>query len=201
MQRIIARAGRLARVFLLLTLPAAAQVISLGSSGGTVLATDACWSGGALFSTVPVTPPAAAGTLRYGALFSCTIPIGTGIPWLITFHFVEPCGLGAGCSATVTAGQRKFSVTINDTPALVDVDIFANVGALVELQRSVLVWPSSTNTLRIVFTSSVRTAVVSSIDYNTVALPQMWQNNVGPVASNWYDPKNPTEWYQTAGGR
>jgi len=164
---------------LLFALVIRAQVITTG--GGTVQATDACFSGGQLFTTLPITPPGTSGTLRYGAQLSCMIPVGTGIPWLVTFHFVEPCASGGGCSSTVTApGQRLFSVTINDTPALVDLDIFANVGSLAWLQRSVLVWPSSSNTLRIKFTSTVRTAVVSSIDYNTVALPQMWQNLVTP---------------------
>ncbi len=156
-----------------------AQVITTG--GGTVQANDACWTGGALFP-VPVIPPGTLpGVIRYGAAMTCTIPIVTSIPWLVTFHFVEPCVAGGGCSSVVTSGQRLFSVQINDTPALQDLDIFANAGALTPLQRSVLVWPSTSNTLRIVFTASVRTAVVSSIDYATVVLPQMWQALVRPA--------------------
>ncbi len=172
---------------LVFALTAHGQVVTVGNTSGTVQADDACWTGGAIFTTVPIAPPGTntgavvtvgppvAGILRYGSQFSCTIPIQSSIPWLVTFHFVEPCADGGGCSATVAAGQRQFSVTVNDTPALQNLDIFGNVGALAWLQRSVLVWPSTSNTLRIVFSSSVRTAVVSAIDYNTVALPQMWQ--------------------------
>lgn len=161
---------------LFFVLASPAQVITTG--GGTVQANDGCWTGGALFP-VPVIPPGTLpGQIRYGAAFSCTIPVQATVPWLVTFHFVEPCAVGGGCSSVVPAGGRLFSVAINDTPALQDLDICARAGSLNPLTRSVLVWPGS-DTLRITFAASMRTAVISSIDYNTVALPQMWQTAGG----------------------
>jgi len=62
------------------------------------------------------------------------------------------------------AGQRMFSVSINDEPVLKDFDIFAAIGSAQNpFTRSLLAYGTD-GFVMIKFISSVRTALVSSID-------------------------------------
>ncbi len=161
-----------------LALPALALFFALASQAqviagsGTVQASDACWSGGALFTTIPITPPGTTGVIRYGAQFSCTIPVLPAVPYLLTFHFVEPCGPAGGCSSPVVAGQRVFSVAVNGAPAFADLDIFAAVGALKLLDVPLQV-ASTYGFLRFEFTTRIRTAALLSIDVQAKPPPAL----------------------------
>ncbi len=145
---------------LFFVLASPAQVVA---PNATVQAGDVCFSGGALFTTLPITPPGTTGVIRYGSQFTCTIPVIPGVSYLVMFHFVEPCSVDGGCSSPVVLGQRVFSVAVNGAPAFVDLDVFARVGALKPLDLPILVG-SSFGFLRIDFTSRVRTAAILSID-------------------------------------
>jgi Malectin domain len=129
-------------------------------------ATDSNFTGGSPFTIIPLVPPGTGDlTLRYGQTFSYTFP-ADNIPYIVTFQFLEPCG-GSNCSAgqITAAGQRVFSVTINDEIKLPAFDVFAAAGgSLMAINRSVIA-VAADKTLRIVFTSQIRTAVVSSIAF------------------------------------
>ncbi len=135
-------------------------------------ATDSNFTGGQAFTAVPLTPPGTLDlTLRYGSQFSYSIP-AANVPYVITFHFLEPCGAAGGCSGAVTGpGQRLFSVAVNDQPLLPTLDIYALAGgALIPITRSVIA-VGADQTLNIRFTATVRTAVVSAIDFTPLFQP------------------------------
>ncbi len=170
MAHTIARAGRLARLLLFLAVPAltfaATTTIDCGS------ATDSNFTGGQAFTAVPLAPPGTLDlTLRYGSKFSYSIP-AANVPYIITFHFLEPCGAGACSAGDVTAPrQRLFSISINDQLIYPALDIFALAGgALLPITRSVNV-VGADQMLNISFTASVRTAVVSAIDFTPALQP------------------------------
>jgi hypothetical protein len=121
-------------------------------------ATDSNFSGGVAFTEIPLTPPGTNVTdltLRYGTNFSYSIPVDN-VPYVVTFHFLE----------TTVAGpfQRTFSVSINNQPALQNFDMFAECGYMQPCSRSVIA-VGADQVLNIVFTASVRNAMVSSIDF------------------------------------
>lgn len=164
MRSYFTRAGRLARLFLLASsLFAAVQSIDCGGptdsgfSAGTWPA-----PGGTIAYTIPVNPPGTVTdvTLRYCVSCSYTIPTTEGQPYLVTLTFVEP--------TVQAAGQRVFSVWINDQPALRDFDVYAAAlaetgqGYLAQIQRSFVMVPNNAQ-LVITFSASVRNAVISSI--------------------------------------
>jgi hypothetical protein len=174
MQRIIARAGRLARFLFLAALPALPQTV-WPVSPTTIIdagsATDANFTGGAVF-TIAGTTASGDSTLRYGASFSYSLPVDN-VPYVVTFRFVEPCAAGAGCGAVVNGpGQRLFTVTANGQTILQDLDLYAaSGGALVPLSRSVVVMGAD-GKLNLKFSATGgnhNTAVVSAIEIYALA--------------------------------
>ncbi len=159
MRSYLTRAGKLARLFLFTAAACfgAAQTIDCGSATDTGFSSGT-WpaAGGTVAYTIPVTPPGSVidTTLRYCVSCSYTIPTTEGQPYLVTLTFVEP--------TVQAAGQRVFSVTINDQPVLINFDVFAAAGYLTQIQRSFVVVPNNAQ-LVIVFAASVRNAVISSI--------------------------------------
>ncbi len=138
---------------MLLALPAFAVVIDCGS------ATDANFSGG-IVHTIPAPPPEVAdATLRYGTTFTYTIstPGLDSVPYRVILRFIEPSVQGVG--------QRVFSVAVNNHPVIDRLDLVAEAGYLKPLARSFVVFPGGGEVnLKLVFTTQVRYAVVSSIE-------------------------------------
>ncbi len=167
MQMRSTRAGRLARLFLLAaSCFGAVSSIDCGSAADTGFSAGT-WPdpGGTLAYMIPVTPPGtiADTTLRYCVSCTYTIPTGDTGPYIVTLNFIEP--------TVLAAGQRVFSVSINDQPVLVNFDVFAAAGYLTPVQRSFVVFPAvrpgialtANAQLVIAFSASVRNAVISSI--------------------------------------
>ncbi len=134
----------------------AVQLIDCGGPGDTGFSAGT-WPapGGTIAYTIPVLPPGTTdATLRYCVSCSYTIPTTEGQPYLVTLTFIEP--------TVQAAGQRVFSVSINDQPVLRDFDVFAAAGFLTQIQRSFVAVPNNAQ-LVIAFSASVRNAVISSI--------------------------------------
>lgn len=150
------RAGRLARLLFVATCCfGAAQSIDCGSATDTGFSAGT-WPapGGSIAYTIPNPPAATDPTLRYCVACSYTISATEGQPYLLTLNFIEP--------TVQAAGQRVFSVSVNDQPMLIDFDVFAAAGFLTQIQRSFVVVPNNAQ-LVITFAASVRNAVISSI--------------------------------------
>ncbi len=134
----------------------ASQTIDCGGPGDTGFSAGT-WPapGGTIAYTIP-NPPASVtdATLRYCVSCSYTIPTTEGQPYLVTLGFAEP--------TVQAAGQRVFSVSINDQPVLLNFDVFAAAGFLSQIQRSFVVVPNN-GQLVIAFSASVRNAIISSI--------------------------------------
>lgn len=121
------------------------QTIDLGSAP-----VDTFCTGGSVF-VIPIPGTVGDLTLRYGT-YKCVVPTLPGFQD-VTLVMRE--------TGTVSAsGQRKFSVSINGQPVLVDYDLFATAG-LSEVQRTFTVW--SAGYVAIDFTYKLKSAIASSI--------------------------------------
>jgi len=122
-------------------------------------ASDSNFTGGLTF-TVPVPGDS---TGRYDALqtgFSYRIQVVDKQAYLVTLGFIEP--------SVQAAGQRIFSVSINNQPVIVNLDLFADVGFQKPTSRS-FVAVGSAGALVIAFTTQKRSAVISSIEVKPLA--------------------------------
>lgn len=140
---------------LTLKLVAQPQVIDCGSPTDTGFLTPPGFTSTAYTIPSPVPASISDPTMRYGQQFTYHIAL-TGKPGLyaLVLSFVEPTVQGPGL--------RVFSVTANDQPIIQNLDLVATAGYLVPTTRSFPIYIFSGD-LTIVFTASVRNAVVSSI--------------------------------------
>jgi choice-of-anchor A domain-containing protein len=106
------------------------QIDCGSSSGVSPSAADRYYSGGTAFSvtngitTTGVTKPAPAGVCqseRYGNTTYTLPSLVAGALYTVRLHFAE--------TWWTASGKRKFNVTINDTPVLSNLDIYATTGA------------------------------------------------------------------------
>ncbi len=133
---------------------------------------DAYYSGGVAYSA-----PALAAldlpyrTLRYGAsAFAYSLPVAPG-RYTVTLHFLE--NRTAASVPSIAAGQRKFSVSVNGTPAATSLDLFAVAGSMHPYTLSVTVTVAS-GPLTISVAPSLGNAVLSGIQVDSVdAQPPM----------------------------
>jgi len=125
---------------------------------GNTWTADANFTGGVSFATAPagLTPPYL--NLRYASSFSYQLPLPAGA-YTVTLKFVEP--------NKTAAGQRLFSVSANGVPIITAVDLFAKNGMLKPADASFPVTVAAAG-LKLQFTATVGTAVVSGIQVDTV---------------------------------
>lgn len=121
------------------------QIISIDCGS----ATDANFTGGSAFTIAGASGDA---TLRFG-VFKYAIPVPSG-QYDVKLFFRE--------TGTVSAiGQRRFSMSINGQPVLVNYDLFAEAG-LNSIEKT---FPaSSSGFIGIDFTYALRSAIVSRIE-------------------------------------
>ena len=166
-------------ILLTLTFKLFAQSIVIDCGGPT----DTGFSGATTAYTIPAPVPVGISdsTMRYGQYFTYHLSF-TGRPGLyaLVLGFVEPSVQGPG--------QRIFSVAANDQPIVANIDLFAEAGYLVSTTRSAVVYLSGTD-LCLVFSASVRNAVISSITatalgFGSVTLPVFVTSEVPVGAIN-----------------
>lgn len=129
-------------------LSAETTIIDCGS------ATDSNFTGGLTFA-VPATGDQ---TGRYDALktgMAYTVPVVDGMPYIVTLRFLEP--------SVQSAGQRVFSVAINNQIVVDKIDLFVEAGFQKPIARS-FVAVGSSGALVIRFTTQFRSAVISAIE-------------------------------------
>lgn len=144
----------------------AAPLFCLGQTIDCGSATDQYFTGGIAYA---VQTPGATGdlTLRYGA-FSYNIPTSPG-NYTVSLFMRE----------TGTPGKRQFSVSINGTPRLQGFDLFG-VAGLAEFRRDFTA-ASSSGFINIVFTYTLKSAVVSRIVVTAISPMQVIVPGFGMV--------------------
>jgi hypothetical protein len=152
------------------TLSAATTIIDCGS------ASDSNFTGGTVY-VFPALPPGTNDTtLRYDAFqtgFTYRIPATEA--QIVTLRFIDP-------SVSVIGG-RVFSVFSNNQPVLQGLDIVAEAGPLKPLSRTLVLYPSD-GWISLTFRTSVRSAVVSSIEYRPL-LDDWWP----AISRGWTRPQ------------
>jgi len=144
-------------------MPLLAQ-IHINSGGGVtgIYGADQYFTGGAAYTATIPFPAGTPEQLRTsrGGNFSYNFPVPAGT-YTVSLHFFE------SSSAISGAGQRVFSVSLNGSPVIPSLDIFAAAGLNSELVKTFPI--TATNAISIVFTTITRNAVVSAIDIMPVA--------------------------------
>lgn len=97
-------------------------------------------------------------TARFGN-FAYHIPV-VNVPYLVTFRWIENTATGPG--------QRTFRVTLNDQVVFDQLDLFKSCGRMVPCSRTLLVIPTA-GMIDLVFTTQIRNAIISSIDYGPLS--------------------------------
>ncbi len=134
---------------------------------GTLWTSDAAYSAGGIVYTNTGALPVPFSHLRYAPAAAVGVPFGFAFQFAapgaysVTLRFVEP--------NKTAAGQRIFSVSINGTAALPDLDLFAAAGLLTPKDYSFPV-NSPDGAISIVLTPSAWNAVISGIQIDGPAL-------------------------------
>ncbi len=154
-----------ATLALVLVLAAHAETLIFAIDAGSPI--DSNFTGGAayLIPQALLPPGTTDATLRFGTAFSYRVP-SDNCAYIVTFRFIEP--------NMKAAGQRIFSVRINNQVAIDRLDLVAEAGYLTPLSRSVVVMGSD-SALRIHFEAHVRSAVVSAIQVQPLVVPLPFQ--------------------------
>ncbi|HVZ70757.1 MAG TPA: malectin domain-containing carbohydrate-binding protein [Polyangia bacterium] len=151
-----------------LTIPATIQ-INCGDNGAQApFIADVFSSGGSVktrTNTITTSgvanaaPAAVYQSQRYGTTFSYTIPgFAASSSHTVRLHFAETN------TANNAAGKRKFSVAINGTTQLSNLDIFATVGLNKALVKSFTLNANSSGQYVISFTTAADAATISGIE-------------------------------------
>jgi Malectin domain len=124
---------------------------------------DSDFTGGTCY-TSPIALPAGAPLYlqqeRYGN-FSYHFPMADG-SYTVVLHFIEN-------SVAITApGQRQFTVTLNGTAVITNLDLAAVAALNTPVDRSFPVTASGGAGISIVFSTVIRNAVVSALDITPV---------------------------------
>ncbi len=138
----------------LLALPALAQIHIEACSTA-----DAGYTGGTCYTSPIALKPGSPSYLqkeRYG-VFSYQFPVSDG-PYSVTLHFIE------NSTAISGPGQRVFSVAINGTAAVTNLDLAAVAPLNTPVDRTIAVTAANGTGAAISFSATVRNAVVSAID-------------------------------------
>lgn len=142
----------------------AATLIKLacGGPGGADWSPDSIYNPGGSVQAVAGNQSIPYNNLRYalsGASLKYLFPLAPGV-YFITLHFIES-------RATQTPGKRIFSVAINGSAVLPDLDLFVAAGGSLIPKSYTMSVTSAAGPITMVLTSSVGNSVISGIEIAT----------------------------------